>query len=72
MNEQKAKAIVLEYLKEFHYPGICSLKYFFDDYKTRRLPDDVYAAYRKVLSGEIDCELLAEFAAWGLKEGAKG
>lgn len=72
MNEQEAKAIVLEYLKETHYPGLISLKAFTDDYLTRRLPDEVYTAYRIVSCGEnkTEYELLSEFAAWGLKEGA--
>ncbi|EHM0718797.1 hypothetical protein LJH24_002392 [Listeria monocytogenes] len=70
MNRQEAKAIVLEWLKnragKAELP-LVMITGFGDDHFDDVLPDEVEQAYRS-LSRKDDFEILAEFAAWGLKE----
>lgn len=72
MNEQEAKAIVLEWLKRnpmnHEYPiELLKALASTEEY----VPSPVVSAYHDLNSRE-EYELLAEFAEWGLKEGAKG
>ncbi|EAC3591521.1 TPA: hypothetical protein ACX1L3_000976 [Listeria monocytogenes] len=72
MTEQEAKAIVLEWLTG----GLMNYAYPTDLLKELALfeepvPSKVLCAYRD-LNTKSEYELLAEFAAWGLKEDAKG
>lgn len=81
MSEQEAKEIVLEYLKQQdrgptitrrEEPEPAPILLFRDfalDNFGRDLPEKVLLAYRS-LSRKDDLEILAEFAAWGLEEGA--
>ncbi|EAE0718373.1 hypothetical protein Q876_09000 [Listeria monocytogenes] len=76
MNQQEAKAIVLDYLKNMYgnkpnYVGLVLLDDFWIELSEGVLPVKVVAALT-VFSPKTEYELLAEFAAWGLKEGAKG
>lgn len=81
MTRQEAKGIVLEYLKQQdrrpstirnrEQAPILLFAEFGWDHFCCDLPDEVSVAYRS-LSRKDDFEILAEFAAWGLEEGAKG
>lgn len=74
MNEQEAKAIVLEWLKpskDFPEKPLDSIYRLTEHDFYNGLPKTVSAAY-SILSVRSQYELLAEFAAWGLKEDAKG
>ncbi|EAA0137937.1 hypothetical protein NAA61_04375 [Listeria monocytogenes] len=71
MNEQEAKAIVLEWLKDnSKYYSPRDLFFELERRGTNIVPSNVAHAY-DTLSVKAEYELLAEFAAWGLKEGAK-
>lgn len=73
MNEQEAKAVVLEYLTSeaspYNYPfvaiGLIGINNLGD------VPREVKIAYLD-LPTRTHFELLAEFAEWGLKGSAKG
>lgn len=71
MNEQEAKAIVLEWLKrrvrEGQYPDNV-----LEELYSRHAPSYILVAHFYILRAETVYELLAEFAEWGLREGAKG
>lgn len=69
MNEQKAKAIVLEWLTDFRAYYIYPVQLLGILANGMCVPSKVAAAYH-VLEPRAEFELLAEFAAWGLKEGA--
>lgn len=73
MNEQEAKAILMKWLKEIYLKRpsepLLAIIELEDGFLKGKLPNKVFEAYLK-LSKESECELLAEFAAWGLKEGA--
>ncbi|AQZ43493.1 hypothetical protein A6K41_06180 [Listeria monocytogenes] len=73
MNEQEAKAIVLEWLKRREsfdrYPTENLFELKMEDLRSI-LPEKVTTAY-KILSRTAEYELLAEFAAWGLREVAE-
>ncbi|MBM5707764.1 hypothetical protein [Listeria ivanovii] len=74
MNEQEAKEIVLEWLKEIDYTfgsPVLSITSLGLEYHGGTLPENVGNAFLDLPRKE-EYELLAEFAAWGLKEGAKG
>lgn len=71
MNEQEAKAIVLEWLKrrirEGFYPSNV-----LEELYSGHAPSYISEAHFYILWTKAEYELLAEFATWGLKEGAKG
>ncbi|EAF6619353.1 hypothetical protein ATS85_08340 [Listeria monocytogenes] len=72
MNEQEAKAIVLEWLKEQTGKAaspLITINYFENDFFSYDLPGEVVQAYDSI-SRHTEYELLAEFAAWGLNDGA--
>lgn len=72
MTEQKAKAIVLEWLISEAVAGdgaIDILGILSFGYLDNSADPLVISAY-ETLSTKAEYELLAEFAAWGLKEGA--
>lgn len=72
MNQQEAKEIVLEWLKEQTGKAaspLITINYFKNDFFSYDLPGEVVQAYDSI-SRRTEYELLAEFAAWGLKAGA--
>ncbi|MBV1094499.1 hypothetical protein J0N10_12165 [Listeria monocytogenes] len=70
MNEQEAKEIVLKWLKESS-EFLTPVRLFFDlENINSKAPRQVVEAYLAIENRKVEYELLAEFASWGLKEGA--
>lgn len=68
MNEQEAKEIVLKWLKESS-EFLTPVRLFFDlENINSKAPRQVVEAYLAIENRKVEYELLAEFAAWGLKE----
>ncbi|HBM3493477.1 TPA: hypothetical protein LWK38_000514 [Listeria innocua] len=71
MNEQEAKAIVLEWLKETS-KFLTPIRLFFDlENRNSKAPRQVVEAYLAIENRKVEYELIAEFAAWGLEEVAE-
>ncbi|EQB9248321.1 hypothetical protein ACYYIN_002118 [Listeria monocytogenes] len=71
MNEQEAKEIVLKWLKESS-EFLTPVRLFFDlENRNSKAPQQVVEAYLAIENRKVEYELLAEFAAWGLKEVTK-
>ncbi|EAF8515800.1 hypothetical protein HCJ45_00260 [Listeria sp. FSL L7-1517] len=71
MNEQEAKKIILKWLKE-NSKFLTPFRLFFDlENINSKAPRQVVEAYLAIENRKVEYELLAEFAAWGLKEVAK-
>ncbi|EGO5453272.1 hypothetical protein [Listeria monocytogenes] len=69
MNEQEAKAIVLEWLKRRVKEGWYPVSVLEELY-SGHAPSYILEAHFYIWSTKTAYELLAEFAEWGLKEGA--
>lgn len=71
MNEQEAKKIILKWLKESS-EFLTPIRLFFDlENRNSKAPQQVVEAYLAIENRKVEYELLAEFAAWGLKEVTK-
>ncbi|EAD0075982.1 hypothetical protein CNY65_14240 [Listeria monocytogenes] len=71
MSEQEAKKIILKWLKE-NSKFLTPFRLFFDlENINSKAPRQVVEAYLAIENRKVEYELLAEFAAWGLKEVAK-
>ncbi|EQC0664922.1 TPA_asm: hypothetical protein GIG92_02370 [Listeria monocytogenes] len=71
MNEQEAKKIILKWLKE-NSKFLTPFRLFFDlENINSKAPRQVVEAYLAIENRKVEYELLAEFAAWGLKEVTK-
>lgn len=71
MSEQEAKKIILKWLKE-NSKFLTPFRLFFDlENINSKAPRQVVEAYLAIENRKVEYELLAEFAAWGLKEVTK-